>query len=400
MREVGLLHKHLSLSLPEIHASRMNSLMVGVKNALDSNKLTLTALGRASKDKGQIKSKIKRMDRLIGNTELHQEINNIYKVISSLIIGNKKHPIIIVDWANVDNRNKFEVLKATVAYEGRGLTILDRVEYKNRGTKAENNSHDQFIDDLEKIIPKNCQPIVVADAAFSAKWFRRIESKGWYWVGRLRGKIMMCQANDDQWLSCNDVFPMATNAPKELGNYLISKQRPMKCTLFAYKKPAMGRTRKNLDGSRKTDIVKSDYAKSAKEPWLLATNLPKAYNLAKKVVNCYSKRMQIEETIRDNKSTNYGFGIRYTLSETKERVAVLILIATLALLIFGILGKAGYEIGLNRQFQANTIKHRRVLSLWYLGRQIYDHILDEIQIGHFKHALLNMLEGIQTYELL
>jgi hypothetical protein len=391
---------YLSLNIPEIHSSRMNSLMVGVKNALDSNKLTLTALGRASKDKGQIKSKIKRMDRLIGNKDLHQEINNIYSVISSLIIGNKKHPIIIVDWANVDNRNKFEVLKATVAYEGRGLTILDRVEYKNRGTKAENNSHDQFIDDLEKIIPKNCQPIVVADAAFSAKWFRRIESKGWYWVGRLRGRIQMQRVNGEPWLSCDDLFSMATNTPQEFGEYIVSKKHAIKCTLFTYKKPARGRMMKNLDGSRKTDIVKSDHAKSAKEPWLLASNLPKTYNMAKKVINCYAKRMQIEETIRDNKSTNYGLGIRYTLSETKERISVLVLIATLALLIFGVLGKAAYEIGLYKQFQANTIKHRKVLSFWYLGRQIYEHMLDKINIEQFRHALLNMLEGVQTYDSL
>ena len=53
------------------------------------------------------------MDRLIGNNALHQEINDIYGAIASLIIGNKKHPVIIVDWANIDNRDKFQVLKAT-----------------------------------------------------------------------------------------------------------------------------------------------------------------------------------------------------------------------------------------------------------------------------------------------
>lgn len=41
-----------------------------------------------------------------------------------------------------------------------------------------------------------------------------------------------------------------------------------------------------------------DYAKSANEPWLLATNLPRSCNIAKKIIKFYKARMQIEETIR------------------------------------------------------------------------------------------------------
>ena len=81
--------------------------------------------------------------------------------------------------------------------------------------------------------------------------------------------------------------------------------------------------------------------------------------------------MQIEEVFRDIKDYQYGVGIRATLSNSKERVAVLLLIGALALLIFGILGRAAYELGFHVQFQANTIKNRRVLSYWYLGKQIY-----------------------------
>ncbi|MFB4243000.1 transposase, partial [Escherichia fergusonii] len=43
------------------------------------------------------------------------------------------------------------------------------------------------------------------------------------------------------------------------------------------------------------------YSASAKEPWVLATNLPVEIRTPKQLVNIYSKRMQIEETFRDLK---------------------------------------------------------------------------------------------------
>ncbi|MBP6104850.1 MAG: transposase, partial [Gammaproteobacteria bacterium] len=74
---------------------------------------------------------------------------------------------------------------------------------------------------------------------------------------------------------------------------------PLKCALYLHKDPKKGRTRKNKNGSLKKTDVNHDYARSYKEPWLLASYLPKTFNVAKKVVVLYKKRMQIEETFRD-----------------------------------------------------------------------------------------------------
>ena len=150
--------------------------------------------------------------------------------------------------------------------------------------------------------------------------------------------------------------------------------------LYIYKKPKVGRISKNRDGSKKATSPCHDYARSAKEPWLLASNLPNTVNISKKIVKLYFQRMQIEETFRDIKDPRYGFDIRYALSNCKKRISVLMLIASIALLILGVIGKAGYLLGLNRKFQANTVTKELVLSLWYLGQQIYMHMRDTIPI--------------------
>lgn len=395
-----LLHNLIRKSCPKIHSTRLASLVGAVEGVLHGRRLTLTGIGRSSVGKVQVKHKIKRIDRLIGNPHLHRELLSCYKALAELLIGNKKHPIILVDWSTVDNHNNFHVLKASVAYDGRAITIYDQVEYKDRPKKEFNNSHDQFVENLSKIFPENCKPIIVSDAAFIAKWFKRIEAKGWYWVGRLRGLVKMREPGADNWTTCQEMFTKATFTPQDLGEHTLSKKNPLSCHLYIYKNKKKGRKCKNKDGSIKKINVKKDYSRCNKEPWLLASNLPKSTQVAKKVVRCYQMRMQIEETFRDVKNHRYGIGIRETLSTTKERIAVLLLIGALALLVYGILGRVGYQSGMQMSFQASTIKNKRVLSFWFLGQQIYEHARLSIPIYIFEEGLKMIIEEIPTYELL
>jgi hypothetical protein len=49
---------------------------------------------------------------------------------------------------------------------------------------------------------------------------------------------------------------------------------------------------------------------------------------------------------------------------------VLLLIALLGSLVAWLTGKIAEEVGLHRQYQANSIRHHRVLSFFYLGCQV------------------------------
>ena len=80
--------------------------------------------------------------------------------------------------------------------------------------------------------------------------------------------------------------------------------------------------------------------------------------------------MQIEEGFRDLKSPKYGFGLRYAHSRSKERVHILFMVAMFASLIAWLTGYAAEKNKLHYQFQSNSIKNRRVVSLFYLGCRI------------------------------
>jgi len=80
--------------------------------------------------------------------------------------------------------------------------------------------------------------------------------------------------------------------------------------------------------------------------------------------------MQIEEGIRDLKSTKTGFSFRHSQSKNKDRISILLLIAMLASFIAWLIGWVAERKGLHYQFQSNSKKNRRVLSLFFLGCRI------------------------------
>ena len=80
------------------------------------------------------------------------------------------------------------------------------------------------------------------------------------------------------------------------------------------------------------------HAQGAKAPWLLATSLKSHRHLSKQVVAIYRQRIQIEEGFRDMKSTKFGLGYEQNESVKKQRLSILVLLATLVSLVAILLG--------------------------------------------------------------
>ena len=122
-------------------------------------------------------------------------------------------------------------------------------------------------------------------------------------------------------------------------------------------------------GKKRRDSNTMDQRKAAREPWVLVSSLS-GRSIEKRVVKIYKKRMQIEEGFRDLKSSRYGFGFEDAYSKKRERIQILLLVAALASLIAWLTGWVAEKRNLHRHFQSNTVKTRRVLSLFYLGCQV------------------------------
>jgi len=368
MRALKVLHKILSKSVPDMHAQRRHALLSGVESLLSGAFLTVTALGRGLNRSAYTKHNIKCMDRLLSNGHLQAERPSVYQTLCYQCCGALKHPVILVDWSDIVEQDRLMLIRAALVMDGRAITLYESIyPLKKHNTPK---THQQFLKELKTLLPKSCTPIIVTDAGFRGPWFKAVEALGWYWLGRVRNVVNYRLHSRAQWRRTTDLYYRAKEKIQYLGLADLSVKRPYSCHLYLYKKPKqhrkVHRSVMHFAKHSNSDVFEAQQT----EPWLLATNLsPEVYS-SKRIVQLYGKRMQIEEAFRDLKSDKFGFGITLSRSKNINRLNILLLIAALATICLWWIGLYAKEQGWHRQFQANTIKDRKVLSIPFLALQV------------------------------
>lgn len=355
-----------------IHKTRLKGLTPVITALIKSKKLQLSQLGRSLSSKSKERSGIRLIDKLLSNSFYQNQSIVIYQSICMRVIGNTRFPDIIIDWSSLPNSNmktkggEHCVLRAVLATTGRGITLYEEVHPK----KKENNAkvHRDFLERLHSILPKECRPCILSDAGFKNPWFMAVSALGWNYLGRVRGLANYNEGSG--YYPISELFFNAKNKASYLGVWLIAKTNPMSHHIVLYKGRPKGRH--NMTKTKKIDTSKESkkHSKAWKEPLLLVTSLQEVKNNPHLAVLKYKKRMTIEENFRDTKSTKYGFSFDKNETINPERFTVWLILAALASLVCWLSGAAAEKLKLHYDFQANSYKHRRVLSFFYLGCQI------------------------------
>ncbi|ACR69649.1 hypothetical protein NT01EI_2479 [Edwardsiella ictaluri 93-146] len=109
--------------LAPFHKYRQNALLDATVALISGASLTLTSIGRHLPGSAQVKNKIKRVDRLLGNESLHLDIPLIFKSIISMLTGQLSLCVIAVDWSGYPSQ-EHHVLRACLLCDGRSLPLL------------------------------------------------------------------------------------------------------------------------------------------------------------------------------------------------------------------------------------------------------------------------------------
>lgn len=377
-----LLHNLLSSVM---HLKRLTTLIELVSGLLRDKKLTVTELGRSLINTAKEKNNIKRSDRFLNNKHLWKERFSIYKMIALQLVSVTPKPLIIVDWSHIPNTTCY-LLRAAAVGRGRALTLYEEVFPK----RLENNPevHRRFLKKIKKLLPSHCTPILITDAGFGKSWFQSVMALGWDYVGRVRGLTTFQLENTTLWQSYKNCGVMATSTPVYLGTGELTQREALTTHFYLIKIPKKYRI--SLNKLKKKSHYKSDieHAKSAHEPWLIVSSLKK---MPKTIIKMYSFRMEIEEGFRDLKSSKFGFSFEKAHSTKIRRIQILLMIAMLAAFIAFFTGVITEKNKWHYQFQANTYKHKRVISLFYLGCRV---IKKKIIIGWKE--LLNLFIEMQN----
>ncbi|HCR6305464.1 TPA: IS4-like element ISSfl9 family transposase, partial [Shigella flexneri] len=137
---------------------------------------------------------------------------------------------------------------------------------------------------------------------------------------------------------------------------------------YLYKHSPKGRKSRRARGRPGLPTTEKEQKAAGREPWLIFSNTAE-FN-AKKIMKLYSRRMQIEQNFRDEKSERFGFGLRASRSRRGERFLVLSLLVTLASIVLWLLGYHFENKGFHLKYQANSLKKRRVLSFLTLAENV------------------------------
>jgi Transposase DDE domain len=348
-------------ALKGVHASRLKAVArVTVAVAL-CGRLALSLAGRALPGTQKAKNGIKCVDLLLGNAHLHAELPLFYARIAKRIVRDGKRPVLLIDWTDIGTL--WSALVVTFVSEGRGIVLCSETHPRTK----ENNPRIEtsVLKKIQALLPADSKPIIVSDAGFRGPWLRKVVAAGWDFVGRVRGRVQARRVGEKKWFCVKNLWEQATKKPKDLGQYSLAKYLPLDARVVA----VWENKRNRHKALPKVGRRKQKGIRAAREPWILVTSLTDVSPGA--VVHYYALRMRIELTFRDQKCPRFGLALDQIRTENRKRVEVYLLLATLAHYALMFIGRVAERAGMHRDYQANTVSNRRVLSWARLGREVF-----------------------------
>lgn len=313
--------------------------------------------GTVAADGCSPKDAIKAVDRLLGNKHLHRERFAIAGALAAIVARGRSRPIVLVD--TVEIRHKLVAITAALAYDGRSFPIWSTKVAHCRPKARELH---RFLQELARILPVACTPILVTDAGFETPWLNEVERLGWDYVCRVRGQARVCYRNE--WVGLEQLRALATNRPRNLGVLRLVRKSPRDRRVVLSKIPVCRHRQVSTRRGPARGTNYRVYRQNAYEPVVAATSLTCH---PRQVIAIYSLRMQIEQSFRDLKNHRWGWSLRHCRTRSRGRLELLLLVAAIAIVAQQITGSAAEACGLHRHHQANTVHRHRVLSLFVLG---------------------------------
>jgi hypothetical protein len=127
--------------LCSLHEKQAEAIRAGVVGALEGGHLSLSRLAQQIPGETALRHRVKRMDRLLGNEAIHGKRREIYGRLADGWLDGIGVLLVVVDWSPVTADQKWQLLRASVAVEGRSVTLYEEVHPRHRlGTVRFNNA--------------------------------------------------------------------------------------------------------------------------------------------------------------------------------------------------------------------------------------------------------------------
>lgn len=353
--------------LSGLHAKRIAACQRAVASVVTGAALSLSAIALGMRSGTAYHHRVKAVDRLLGNTAVHGEREAIYGALAAQWLTGLPRVVVVVDWSDVTADQRWHWLRAAVAVQGRSITLYEEVHPQR--LLANRQVHERFLTTLARLLPAGCKPIIMTDAGFRATWFKAVASRGWEFIGRIRGRGLV-RTSGQPWMRAADLYNRAVERPCDLGLHDYARGNAVRMRLVLVKQRSRNRHRLNMYGKRRTGRTSTKCARRAREPWLLATSPGLGELPARSIVRLYAQRMGIEQAFRDTKNIRWGNGLHAARSRSKQRLQMLLLICHLASFVQRLIGEAAKACRMQFLFMNTRRTQRAEISALTLARRI------------------------------
>jgi hypothetical protein len=349
----SVLQKCLSGVIATMHTYRVRALLGAVQCLLSCRRLILMDMARSWPGAQRVRAPLKRLDRLLSNSHLADEREALYAAMTRWLIRHP-NPLILIDWSDLHEDCRWQLLRASIPVSGRAFTVLEMVFPESM--KGSPRAEKKFLRRLRALLPDGVQPILVTDAGFRTPWLRLVAKFGWYYVGRLRGRTRL-QIEGGTWFDNRELHRQICSKARRIEDVNLVQSEPWSVDLVLYRKPRRGRVHLSIRKgtcSRSHTSLKAQRRES--EPWLLVVSPELRHLGARQLVSIYSKRMQIEQSFRDLKCERFGCAFNHSLTRDPQRIAILLLIHALATFVAWL---AALSLALITQVRYGGVKSSR-----------------------------------------
>ena len=354
--------------LPFMHFARWRALCDICQSAVCGSWLSLSTLACGTPRATALRHRVKCVDRLLGNRHLDQERLAVYRTLAHRWLSDLPQLLIVVDWSSLSADMYWHWLRASVVVEGRSVTLYEEVHPRSRLTNR--GVHRRFIERLAKILPPTGRaPIILTDAGFRTTWFKLLARQGWYWIGRIRNRDFVRNADHD-WFPAKALYARARLQARDLGMYQSVRSNPITARLVLIRTPNKGRKCTYRSGKEKGHSQVKKIAACQREPWLLSCSPGLAHLSAQAIVKLYAQRMRIEQQFRDTKNCALGMGLRQAHSSGVIRLQGLLLISHVATLAKRLIGEAALAHNLQLQLMSTNRKDRPEISVMTVASRV------------------------------
>ena len=224
MQAREVLHKLLIQMCGEMHAVRREALETMVWAGLTLQRMTVTGLGRAIEGAAREKHNIKRADRLLSNAHLQSEREAMYGVLAQRLVGQQKQPVLLVDWSDLDEWRRNQVLRVSLAVEGKGAYRVRGSARSQDGGKAED----------PRAVSASVTGCTAGRMSADLGDGRRLQDTlvsgrggvGMVLVSRVRDRRYVRLGSESDWISANSLHPQASATPKAMGEVELAQPSP------------------------------------------------------------------------------------------------------------------------------------------------------------------------------